>query len=166
LLALNIMAPHTPPQPVPVARVWLTLMALAAACSRGGNVPAPTEPEAAIRGFMNAVRANSIIAMGEYWGTSRGPAVRIMDRTEMEQRLTVIRTYLTHDSFEFTERNVPAPAGGGQRILDVRIVRGNCRPVVPFTVVRSGSGWLVQAIDLSAAGNPARPCPPDSTPAG
>jgi hypothetical protein len=163
LLALNFMPCIRIPQPVRLTGVLLAALVLG--CGGRGSHVSPADPEAAVRSFLSAVRANSLTAMGELWGTARGPAMSNMRREEMEQRLTVIRAYLTHDSFEFVERNAPDPVGGQQRIFDVRLQRGHCRPVVPFTVVRWRDGWLVQAIDLAAAGNPARPCPAPGAPA-
>lgn len=132
------------------------LLALTA-CGSGRAYPAPAEPEAAVRQFLAAVQANSLTAMGEVWGTDRGPAVSYMDRQEMEQRLTVMRTYLQHDRYEFVVGN--ASGTSAERVVQVRLFRGNCRPVVPFTVVRYRSGWLVQQMDLEAVGNPQRACP-------
>ncbi len=109
---------------------------------------------------MNAVRSNSIVALRELWGTDRGPAVEYMNHVEVDQRLTVIRTYLEHESFEFGQRNIVDPSNSQQRIVDVKLKRKGCEPVVPFTVVRWGNGWLVKQMDLAAAGNPARPCAP------
>ena len=163
LLALNFIVGVRIPQPVGVAGVLAVTLILG--CGGGAHV-APVDPQAAVRSFMSAVKANSITAMGEVWGSSRGPAVANMKREELEQRLTVMRAYLTHDSFEFVQRNAPDPIGGQQRMYDVRIVRGNCRPVVPFTVVRWRDGWLVQSVDLASAGNPARPCPAPGAPPG
>jgi hypothetical protein len=136
-----------------------------AACGSRASAPAPVSPEAAVRSFLNAVKANSFSAMGETWGSARGPAVGYMDPTELEQRLTVIRTFLEHDSFEI----LGSPPGLGpenppKRVVQVRLIRKGCQPVVPFTVIPYGNGWLVSDIDLSAAGNPRRPCPPGSGP--
>ena len=128
-----------------------------AACGPSRAYPAPAEPEAAVRQFLAAVQANSLTAMGEVWGTDRGPAVSFMERQEMEQRLTVMRTYLRHERYEFVVGN--AAGSTSERIVQVRLIRGNCRPVVPFTLVRYRSGWLVQQVDLEAVGNPQRTCP-------
>lgn len=135
------------------------------ACGRRpAAAPAPADPEVTIRRFLNAVKANSLTGMAELWGTDKGPASQSMDHAELDKRLTVIRTYLVHDSFEFQPRNTMDATGTAQRVLDIRLTRKACRPVVPFTVVRWGGGWLVQNIDLSAAGNPARQCAPESAP--
>jgi len=35
--------------------------------------------------------------------------------------------------------------------------------VVPFTVIKLADGtWIVNQVDLTKAGNPARPCQPDA----
>jgi hypothetical protein len=120
-----------------------------------------------VRSFLNAVKANSLSAMGETWGSGRGPAVGYMDRAELEQRLTVIRTFLEHEKFEILESQASVVPGSEQkRVVQVRLTRKGCQPVVPFTVIPYGGGWLVTDIDLSAAGNPQRPCPPGGGPPG
>ena len=143
----------------------LALLVTTAACGgSAGSRPAPESPAATVTAFMEAVHANRLVTMGDLWGSTRGPARSYMDRNELEQRLTVIRTYLVHESFTILESNEAVlRAAPGERVLSVRLVRGNCRPVVPFTLVQHRSGWLVKAIDLEAVGNPARRCGSDPT---
>jgi len=160
--SLNIMRRLPIPQPLRAAGLTLAIASLAACGGHSSNV-APADPEGAIRAFLNAVKANSLTGMAERWGTDKGPASQSMNQQELDKRLTVMRSFLVHDSFEFQPRNTMDATGANQRVLDVRITRGNCQPVVPFTVVRWGSGWLVYAIDLGAAGNPARPCDASGT---
>lgn len=151
-------------QPARAAGLAFAVALSAVGCGRGQtSATAPLDPESTIRQFMNAVKANSLTGMAELWGTRKGRASATMNHEEMDKRLTVIRSFLAHDSFEFQPRNMLSATGADQRVLDVRITRKACTPVVPFTVVRWGNGWLVQDIDLSAAGNPARPCGPDGT---
>lgn len=139
------------------------VLALLVACG-GPTRVAPSSPEAAVQGFLSAVKANSLVAMAEIWGTSSGPMADRMDREELEKRLTVMRIFLEHENYEI----VPGgPMSGSARrpnarAVHVRITRRNCQPVVPFTVVPFQGGWLVSDVDLSAAGNPARPCGPVS----
>jgi len=98
---------------------------LVAAC--GGHAaggPAPVSPEAAVRSFLNAVKANSLPGMGEAWGSSRGPAASYMERTEMDQRLTVIRAFLEHERFEILGTQAAVPPGSDRkRIVKVRLTR-------------------------------------------
>jgi hypothetical protein len=129
------------------------------ACGGGRETLAPSSPEAAVRTFMNAVRANSLSTMGELWGSARGPARSYMPAGELEQRLIVIRTYLEHESFEILEPQSALPRAPNQRIVEVRLTRKGCRPVVPFTLIPYKGGWLISNIDIAAAGNPARSCP-------
>lgn len=135
--------------------VFGAVLALAA-CGGGPAYPAPAEPEAAVRGFLEAVKANSLPAMGELWGTSSGPAVSFMDRREMEQRLTIMQSYLRHERYEIVVGNAIGTAS--ERVIQVRLFNGSCEPVVPFTVVRYRSGWLVGQVDLESVGNPQRRC--------
>ena len=98
--------------------------------------------------------ANSILAMGQVWGTSDGPAAGNMDRTELEQRLTVIRIYLEHEEFAIVPGNPVAGVNlaAGERAVFVQLSRRGCTPTVPFTLVPYGGGWLIRSIDLAAAG--------------
>src|SRR6185503_13113551 len=94
----------------------------------------------------------------DIWGTEKGPAKRAMEPQELDKRLSVIKSFLVHDKFEFQPRQTLDAMGAQVRVVDVRLYRNGCRPVVPFTLVRWDGKWLVKDIDLSAAGNPIRPC--------
>jgi hypothetical protein len=107
---------------------------------------------------MNAVRANSLVAMGDLWGTDRGPVRNYMAPEEIERRLTVMRIYLENEAYEILAPGAQRGLEENQRVVRVQITRRGCRPVVPFTVTRFGNGWLVSNVDLAAAGNPARSC--------
>jgi hypothetical protein len=152
------------PQPRSDLKLLAVVLVLAAGChSGGGAFLAPASPEAAVRGFLNAVKTNSMTAMSELWGSEDGPASRTMThtesaRTDMEQRLTVMRIYLEHDKFDIMPANSGVIQASDKRIVDVRLYRRGCMPVVPFTAVRAGSGWLVSNVELAAAGNPALGC--------
>jgi hypothetical protein len=46
-----------------------------------------------------------------------------------------------------------------RRVLQVQLTRQTCTWNVPFVAVKTGDGsWLVNQVDLTQAGNPARPC--------
>ena len=52
-------------------------------------------------------------------------------------------------------------AGDTRHVLQVEIRRQLCSWVIPFTAVKLGDGtWIVSQVDLTAAGNPAKPCNP------
>lgn len=144
----------------------LAALTIAAACGGSSSqYPAPASPEAVVRAFLDAAKDSNLAQMGNLWGSSRGPASGYMDRTTLVQRLTVIRVYLAHDSYDIVPSNLMSLGDNAdQRTVRVRLVHHGCTPTVPFTTVRYGSGWLVSNIDLSTIGNPALPCAPsDST---
>ena len=138
----------------------LGVVLLAAACSGSPSDLSPASPEATVRSFMNAVHAGNLAAMGDLWGSANGPARGDMAPQVLEQRLTVIRIYLAHEQFEVLPPSVQSLPSPGQQVLEVRLTRKGCAPVVPFTLVRHGDGWLISNIDIAAAGNPERACGP------
>ncbi len=115
----------------------------------------PVDPQVTVTRFMSAVEAKNLVAMGQLWGTTRGPAVEKMDPADLEKRLTVMQRYLTHDEYEV---RAGAMAGDRLRSYQIQLTRAGCVHTVPFELVRLGGGWLVSNIDLTQAGNPAREC--------
>lgn len=109
---------------------------------------------------MAAVKANDLLAMGALWGTESGPATSRMTHEEAEQRLTVMRLYLEHERYSVLPAQTQLLGGrDNQRMFRVQLERKNCKPVVPFVLVRAGASWMVESIDLAEAGNPQRSCP-------
>ena len=150
-----LLSSHVKSGVVPAA----VILALVYGCAKSGDArPEPRAPEAVVTAFLTAVNADRINEMGELWGTSKGPASRTMDTDELEQRLRVIRTYLVHDKFEFVQGSSNIQPSSSERRLNVKLYRNGCEPVVPMTVIKYRSGWLIREIDLAAAGNPARRC--------
>ena len=131
---------------------------LGAGCSRrpAATGPIPQDPTVVVEQFLAAVKANNLSTMGTLWGTEKGPASRTMARSDLEKRLTVIQSYLVHERYAI-ERTDPGVTSD-ERVVRVRLTRLGCTPVVPFTVARYRTGWLVSGIDLEAAGNPRRSC--------
>jgi hypothetical protein len=139
-----------------------TLLVVFACSSQrvGVDVAAPSDPDDTIHQFMRAVAANDLVAMGSLWGTAQGPASRNMDREELQQRLTIMRSYLVYERYQVIQGDPSrqVAVGANERLYRVQLHRRGCVPEVPFSLVRSGDGWLVRNIDLSQAGNPARRC--------
>jgi hypothetical protein len=115
---------------------------------------------------MQAVADSNLTKMADLWGTSNGPASRTHQPPDYQRRIAIIQAYLRHDGFRVTS---DAAEGQNRRALQVEIRRQTCTWNVPFVAVTTGDGsWLVNSVDLGAAGNPARPCveasPGDSLP--
>ena len=107
---------------------------------------------------MQAVADSNLAKMASLWGTANGSAVKTRQPPDYERRIAIMRAYLRSDSFRLTS---DTPEGPDRRALQVQIRRQVCTWNVPFVAVKTGDGsWLVNQVDLSAAGNPARPCEP------
>jgi hypothetical protein len=108
--------------------------------------------------FMQAVADSNFAQMGELWGTNQGSAATTNNPGNWLQRVAVMHAYLKGG----THRVIGEEAGlarKDRRQLMVEISRSGCTKTVPFTMVLTKQGsWLVNAIDLNAAGVPGRPC--------
>ena len=152
-----------------IKRRWLTAAALLAACGGGGTgqVHPANTASAAVESFMRAVADSNLTAMAALWGTAKGSAARTKQPPDYERRIVVMQSYLAHDDSRIV---ADAPDGSsGRHSVQVQLRRQACTWTVPFTVIQlADGGWIVNQIDLTAAGHPARPCDPsqqqDSTP--
>ena len=120
-----------------------------------GPVGAPATIAAA---FMQAVADSNFVQMGELWGTNQGSAVATQNPSNWLQRVAVIHAYLKGGAHRILGEEAGL-ARKDRRQLMVEINRGGCTRTVPFTMILTKQGsWLVNAIDLNAAGVPGRPC--------
>ena len=107
---------------------------------------------------MQAVADSNLSRMAELWGSSGGPAAKTKQPPDYERRIAIMQAYLRSESHKVLPA---APSGSADREeVQVEIHRDLCTWAVPFTVVKAGDGWLVNQVDLTKAGNPARPCVP------
>jgi hypothetical protein len=139
---------------------WFGAALLLAACGGGGGAqqaqPATSAAEA-VQGFMRAVADSNIDKMASLWGTANGPASKTRQPPDWERRIVIMQAYLSNDSFRVTS-DVPDP-DENRRAQQVEIKRQTCTWNVPFVSIKTRDGsWLVTQVDLTAAGNPARPC--------
>ncbi len=141
---------------------WYAALLALVACGGGagssGSVAPANSATGAVESFMQAVADSNLVRMAQLWGTASGPAARTKQPSDYERRVAVMQAYLRNES----HRLLPAgeSAAEGRQDVQVEIRRELCTWVVPFTMIRTGDGWLVNQVDLSRAGNPARPCVP------
>jgi hypothetical protein len=136
-------------------RCWTVVLLIG--CG-GGTAPVqPTTSAAgAVRSFMQAVADSNVDKMASLWGTANGPASQTRQPPDYERRVAIMQAYLRNDSFRVTS-DVEQTAT--RRALQVELKRQTCTWSVPFVSVKTNRGsWLVNQVDLTAAGNPARPC--------
>ncbi len=133
-----------------------------AACSGGsgaGDVAPLGSAEAAVREFMAAVQDSNIARMGRSWGSENGPAALTHQPAQWEQRLKVVQFYLRGGNSRVIS-NTAVEGDPKHRTVLVELTRGSCVKQIPFNAVQSNNGWLVESVDISAAGSPRNPCPP------
>jgi hypothetical protein len=143
-------------------RVVLLATAALAACggsaSKSPATPGPvTSPRGVVEQFLQAVADSNLQKMASLWGTSAGPASKTNQPADYQRRIVVMQAYLKNEGTSITS---DAPDGGPDRhMVQVELRRDLCTKAVPFTVIKAADGrWLVNQVDLAAAGNPARPC--------
>ena len=141
-------------------QLGLGTVLLLAACAGSGGTPATqpaTSATSAVRSFMQAVADSNVDKMATLWGTASGPSSKTRQPPDYLRRVAVMQAYLRHQSFRITSE-VPGP-DQNRRALQVEIKRDTCTWSVPFVAVKTaGVAWIVNQVDLAAAGNPARPC--------
>ena len=124
----------------------------------GGPVEPATSASQAVTMFMRAAADSNLTRMAELWGSTDGPAARTGKPEGWEKRVIVMQAYLRGDSTRVVS-DVPVAGSDSQRRVIVELYRPGCVKQIRATVTRSRSGgWLVENVDVSEAGNPARPC--------
>jgi hypothetical protein len=147
-----------------MTRRWCVAALLLAACGGGAGPgavrPAGTATEA-VQGFMQAVADSNLDKMAALWGTAKGPARRTHQPQDYQRRVAVMQAYLAHDDSRILS---DTPDGVDTRhAVQVQIRRQACTWTVPFGAIKLNDGsWIVNQVDLTAAGNPARPCNPSA----
>ncbi|MEP6688280.1 MAG: hypothetical protein ABJC36_08010 [Gemmatimonadales bacterium] len=147
-----------------IQRRYFATALLLAACGGAGGAPQvhpANTASGAVETFMKAVADSNLAAMAGIWGTNKGPAGRTHEPVDYERRIVVMQSYLSHDDFRILS---DTPEGSeGRHAVQVQIRRGACTWSIPFGVIQlADAGWIVNQIDLTAAGNPARPCNPSA----
>jgi hypothetical protein len=143
---------------------WFPLAFLLLSCGGAGSSPAAAPANtatAAVQSFMKAVADSNLTAMANLWGTASGPASETKQPPDWQKRIAVMQAYLKSDSYRLTGDGPGTDSN--HRDVQVEIKRQVCTWSVPFVAVKSGQRWLVTQVDISAAGNPARPCEEGTT---
>jgi len=134
------------------------LVVLAACGGRGGSgavvpgtAPAPAgAPADAVERFMRLLGAKDYLGMGHLFGTAEGPITSRDPQQQVERRMYAIASILANDRFVI--RGGQGIPGRGPEVtqLTVQITQHGQARDVPFVVVRTANGWLVEQVDLQA----------------
>ncbi len=142
-------------------RKWMAAVVLVAGCSTKVETVAvapAVAPAAVAAAFMRAVADSSFTQMADLWGTAAGSAMATNKPPDWLQRIAVMHAYLRGGVAKVVGES-PGSAKGQRRVLLIEFARDGCVKTVPFTMILTKQGsWLVNAIDLNAAGVPGRSC--------
>lgn len=147
-------------------RRFALLSALALAACGGSSAPpssvSPSDtPDATVTSFLRAVKDSNLTAMSQLWGTAEGSASETKKPDQWERRVELMQIYLNHDAARVVASGPETGGGVNRHTVTVELARAGCIRQVPFTVVRRNrGGWLVNEIELTAAGNPVKGCEP------
>ncbi len=124
---------------------------------------------------MQAAADSNLARMAELWGTRAGSAAKTGQPPDYERRIAIMRFYLSGSPFRVVPGGAadfaPAPGdtGAGRlpapddaattRHVVVQLDRQGCAKYVPFVVVKTvEDNWIINSVDIAAAGHPQRPC--------
>jgi hypothetical protein len=140
----------------PSIPILLVLAACGGSNANTATTPRTSSPQA-VTAFMRAAADSNITRMAQLWGTSKGP-VSQAPVPNYEKRLAVLQAYLHGDSTHVVS-DMPVQGDANHRQVIVALYRGTCVKQIPVTTVRIKEGtWIVEQVNVVAAGNPARPC--------
>jgi hypothetical protein len=141
--------------------VGLVLMSASAAChstttssvtpspattSVVGSATGAADPMSALRGFLDAAKAQNIQGISTYWGDKDGTVRGRLDKTAEEQREIIMVRCLRHDKYDVVG---DAPATGGGRTYAVALSRPGRAATTNFDVVPAvDHRWYVQSFDM------------------
>lgn len=127
---------------------FLLLFALAACHNtpRGTDTTGAPTAALAVERFLGSAKAQDLQAMATVWGSARGPARDVTDRSQLERRELIMMCYLTHDSYRVQSEG-PAPEGKRAYVVELR--RGPlARSTTITTVLGPVSRWYVEDVKL------------------
>lgn len=143
--------------PVPSAALVLAALVPAAvggcASSGGGLAGDPADygsPSArmAVERFLAGVRAEDYMAMGQQFGTRKGPAEERLGVTEVEQRMIFLSGLLQHEEADLREADLARTGEWRTRFVATLQGTDQGRVAVPIVAVESKEGrWFVERID-------------------
>lgn len=129
------------------------IIAIAACTSNGpganshGQMTGAASPKLAVEQFLAAARAQDLQAFSSIWGSERGAARDIVDRSQLEKRELTMMCYLTHDRYEIGADITPKP---GEHDYTVEITRGTQTRETKITAVQGPSErWYVLDVQLA-----------------
>jgi len=117
-----------------------------ATTSMTGNGTGAADAASALRGFLDAAKAQNIQGISAYWGDRDGTARGRFPKTEEEQREIIMARCLRHDRYDVLG---DAPGVGGGRTFAISLSRPGKSATTNVDVVpATDHRWYVQKVDM------------------
>ncbi len=114
---------------------------------RGGlDQPGAATPQLAVKNFLAAAKAQNLQSLATAWGTDKGPARDVVDKSQIEKRELIMMCYLNHDSYRVRSEG---PGEEGRRTFTVDLNRGGLvRTTTMTTVAGPAQRYYVEQVAL------------------
>jgi hypothetical protein len=139
-------------------RRWLALLLsstlLAACASRGASTVSDLAPAMVVERFLRAANSNDLDTMARLFGTRDGPVGLRESQKDTDDWMFALASVLRHTDYQIiNEQIVPGRRQEATQLV-VRIVNGERRYELPFTLVQSNRhGWLVENVPVDLLTN-------------
>lgn len=148
------------------ARVLPLFMLVVLACAgrSSANMDPGLAPALTVERFLQAANAvaqlraagsdaqrmgSEVETMARLFGTSDGSVLDMYPRDEVDQRMNILAELLRHSDYRLAgERSVPGRDQAVEVGVELTMFSRPRTVNVPFLVVRSDDGWLIERIDL------------------
>jgi len=113
----------------------------------GSQMTGAASSHLAVEQFLAAARAQDLQAFSAIWGSERGAARDVVDRSQLEKRELTMMCYLTHDRYEISGDVTPKP---GEHDYTLELTRGTQTRETKMTTVQGPSDrWYVLDVQLA-----------------
>lgn len=115
--------------------------------SPGSQLTGAAAPRIAVEQFLNAVKAQDLQGMANFFGTTQGPARDQIERTELEKRMIIMQCFFNHDRFRILSES----AQSGRGMFQFELTRGTrVRQTSARTVLGPSQRWYIESLDIAA----------------
>jgi len=137
----------------------LFVMLVAAACGGSsapetGAAPAGTTrkdpgaatPTAAISAFMTAIKEQDLDGLSYIWGSEKGPASEIVDKSQLRKRELIMECYFQHDSYRIV---ADVATTATMHVVTLQVTKGSfTRETKTQVVLGPANRWFVANPEL------------------
>lgn len=143
---------------MPPFRMSLVLLLLVAVglsgCASGGLTAEPSSygssnPRTAVERFLQAANRQDYVAMGQQFGTRKGPAEERLGADDLEKRMIVLAKFLRHDGYELRRDRGRRTEPYRARFVATMTGTRSGQVAVPIIAVEDKKGrWFVEQIEM------------------